>query len=118
MDISSFPPVEKVGAPRASSLMARTGRSAQTLYFNTINALLFLSTGARHTFHEGRYRRTSRKWVNWNREYSCHPRAFALPETEPEICRVVKGATRLRVVGGGHSFNASPLTNETLLSLD
>ena len=118
MDISSRPAASEVSSRASSSLLARTGRSAHTFYFNTINALLFVSTLTKRTFHEGKYRTISKKWVNWNREYSCRPREYIQPQTEPEICWIVKNAKRLRVVGGGHSFNSSPLTEETLLSLD
>ncbi len=96
----------------------RPGRVAHTFYFNTANALLFLLSASKKTLHEGRYNGTRKKWVNWNREYACCPEEFAQPTTEQEICEVVAKAKRLRVVGGGHSFNSSPLSEETLLSLD
>ena len=41
-----------------------------------------------------------------------------VPETEEALCEAVAGAERLRVVGGGHSFNAGPLCDQTMVSLD
>ena len=41
-----------------------------------------------------------------------------MPETEAEICALVREASKVRVVAGGHSFNASPLTSGMMLSLD
>jgi FAD/FMN-containing dehydrogenase len=107
-----------IGQRRRASLTRQGRRSAHTFYFNTINALLFVSSLTRRTLHEGRYARLTGKWTNWNREYSCRPRSYEQPETEEEICRVVREAKGLRVTGGGHSFNSSPLTEDTLLSLD
>jgi len=96
----------------------RAGRVAHTFYFNTANALLFLFSGSRKTLHEGRYSRTRKRWTNWNREYTCCPESYVQPTSEQEICEAVAKARHLRVVGGGHSFNSSPISEEMLLSLD
>ncbi len=46
------------------------------------------------------------------------PLDYQQPESEAEICEIVARARKLRVVGAGHSFNAAPLCEDTMLNLD
>lgn len=92
------------------------GRIAKTWALNAANSAVFLASGGRRVLHEGRYRGGT--WVDWCRVFRCRPREFAEPTTEAEICSLVAGADKVRVVGAGHSFNAAPLGDELLISLD
>lgn len=92
------------------------GRIAKTWATNVANSTVFLLTGGRKVLHEGRYRKGT--WIDWHRVFRCRPRHYAEPASEEEICRLVAGAEKVRVVGAGHSFNAAPLSNDLLLSLD
>ncbi len=89
-------------------------------FFNTLNILVYVMTLGRKVLHEGRFKRGC--WLNWNRVARCNPQEFLLPRTEGEISKAVKQAAlkqaRLRVVGGGHSFNDSSVSNDCQLSLD
>lgn len=95
---------------------ADVGRWATTGARDLGHAVRALSEGL--PGHEGRYDRRSGRWTNWSGDYACEPAAHVRPRTETEIREAVRAAGRLRVVGAGHSFNASPLTDGTLLSLD
>jgi FAD/FMN-containing dehydrogenase len=75
---------------------------------------LFISAG--HPDHEGRYREG--RWSNWTDNYSARPRRYALPRSEEQLSELARSTPSLRVVGGGHSFNDSPLCDETMVSLD
>jgi FAD/FMN-containing dehydrogenase len=55
---------------------------------------------------------------NYGRTFVFAPRALEYPETAADLARVVKGATKLRVVGTGHSWSTGIVTGETLVSLD
>lgn len=57
-------------------------------------------------------------WRNWNSTNAITPRFFVTPTTEEQIIAAIKKAQHVRVVGGGHSFNASPLCADTMISLD
>lgn len=91
-------------------------RIFKTWAINIINSTVFLLTGGRKVLHEGRYRRGT--WVDWYRVFRCRPRQYAEPNSEEAICRLIAGARKVRVVGAGHSFNAAPLSEDLLLSLD
>lgn len=101
-----------------TSLADRLRRTARTWAINTRNTAAYLLSGGRQTVHEGRYDRWRGTWTNWSRTFEAQPQRFEMPETEEEICSIVRASSKLRVVAGGHSFNASPLTNGTMLSLD
>lgn len=91
-------------------------RIVKTWSINIANSTEFLLSGGKRVLHEGRYR--SGTWVDWYREFRCRPRHYAQPTSEEEVCRLVAAADKVRVVGAGHSFNAAPLTDGLLLSLD
>ncbi|HLL03276.1 MAG TPA: D-arabinono-1,4-lactone oxidase [Myxococcaceae bacterium] len=97
-------------------------RKARIFGLNTLNSLVFVLTCGAITLHEGRYRSWLRLWRNWNGTICCRPESFKMPETEKDLCDVIRDASRkslkVRVAGGGHSFNASPATSGLLLSLD
>lgn len=92
------------------------GRIVATWAINIANSIVFLASGGRKVLHEGRYRRGT--WVDWYRVFHCRPRDYAEPATEAEICSLVANASRVRVVGAGHSFNPAPVSDELLISLD
>lgn len=92
------------------------GRVVRTWAINLANAAVFVASGGRTVCHEGRYRAGT--WIDWARVFRCRPRDYVQPTSEADICRVVAEATNVRVVGAGHSFNAAPLCDEVLISLD
>ncbi|HWO07830.1 MAG TPA: FAD-binding protein, partial [Polyangiaceae bacterium] len=92
----------------------RMGRHAATALSDTRHGLLMLVAGKPE--HEGRF--DGCRWRNWSGSEQIEPRRFVVPENEPAIIEAVRSARRLRVVGGGHSFNGSPLCADTMLSLD
>lgn len=102
----------------ASRLASRLLRVANTWAINTANTATYVLSGGRRTLHEGRFKSLRGTWTNWTRSFTAQPQIFVLPRTEAEICRVVRASRKVRVVAGGHSFNASPLTSGTMLSLD
>ena len=93
-------------------------RVARTWSINTVNTAVYILSGGERVLHEGRFSPGTGFWSSWNRAFHIQPQRFETPESEEEICRIVKESARLRAVGGGHSFNASPLTGGTVLSLD
>jgi FAD/FMN-containing dehydrogenase len=66
--------------------------------------------------HEGRIR--NGRWCDWAKANCFRPGQYAAPSTMEEIARIVRESGRLRVVGGGHSFNDAMATEDTLLTLD
>ncbi len=96
----------------------RIRRIARTWRINTLNSIIYILTGGTRTRHEGHFSSLRGTWSNWSQTFECQPKHFEVPQTEEEICRLVRSAQKVRVVGGGHTFNASPLSNGTLLSLD
>lgn len=95
-------------------LFKRLGERVQTNAFDLIHGTLFAATGAPD--HEGHYR--DGKWRNWTSNYHASPTTFAVPRTELELCAAVAQARKVRLVGGGHSFNDSPLCTDRMISLD
>jgi L-gulonolactone oxidase len=100
-----------------SGLLDRVARWLKTWALNTLNSAVYLLSLGKVTWHEGIYDWRHR-WRNWNRAFTCRPGRYVRPTSEAEICQVVREASKLRIGGGGHTFNASPLTDHTLLSLD
>ncbi|HZI11891.1 MAG TPA: D-arabinono-1,4-lactone oxidase [Myxococcus sp.] len=96
----------------------RARRIARTWRINTLNSLVYLASGGTKTLHEGRFAHLRGTWSNWNRTFECQSDRFETPRTEEEIQRLVRDSEKVRVAGSGHSFNACPLTQGTLLSLD
>ncbi len=101
-----------------SGFLDRAGRVARTWALNTVNTSAYVLSGGETTLHEGRYDARSGRWSNWSRTFACRPARYVTPASEEAVCAAVREAARLRVVGGGHTFNACPLTEDTLLSLD
>jgi len=101
-----------------SGIGDRVGRWARTWAINTLNTAVYTLSLGEVTLHEGKYSRLTRRWSNWNRTFAARPGRYVRPTSEAEICEAVGAAERVRVVGGGHTFNASPLTEHTLISLD
>lgn len=92
----------------------RVKRSVSTTAFDLAKGGLYLARGA--STHEGRF--SDGEWRNWTEDYAVRPAHYRVPRTEDELCAVIAAADSLRVVGGGHSFNAAPLSDRTLVSLD
>jgi hypothetical protein len=82
----------------------------------TFNIIVYVLSGGKYLWLEGRVRRGA--FRNWLRDFRCRPQKFAQPTSEEEIVNLIKGATRLRTFGAGHSFNAGVVTADTLVSLD
>jgi FAD/FMN-containing dehydrogenase len=55
---------------------------------------------------------------NYGRNVRFRPRRVARPRTVDELVAVVRGAARLRAVGGAHSWSPAIVTDDTLVSLD
>ncbi len=81
----------------------------------TANAGVYLATGRKRLLLEGRYRRG--RYRNWSGDRR-HRANWVKPRTEIEIARVVAGASQVRLVGSGHSFNDGLATAGATMSLD
>src|SRR5579872_282109 len=57
-------------------------------------------------------------WHNWSGSVVAAPARIAAPRSEEELAAIVRGATRLRVAGAGHSFAPLCATDGTLVRLD
>lgn len=57
------------------------------------------------------------RFQNWAGNVVCNPEVVAEPRTLEELRRVVAGASRLRAVGAGHTFNAQMCTDRTMVNL-
>ena len=95
-------------------LLGRATAVLRTRAFNLAHGGAYLLTGS--TGHEGRY--AEGRWSNWTEDYAVVPKRYACPRDEETLRRIVADARQVRVVGGGHSFNDSPLCADTLVSLD
>jgi FAD/FMN-containing dehydrogenase len=93
---------------------ARLGQRIETNVFDLCQGGLALVTGSPD--HEGRF--VEGVWCNWTANYQVEPKSIAFPHTEQELAETIANAEQLRVVGGGHSFNDSPLSPDTMISLD
>jgi L-gulonolactone oxidase len=98
----------------ATGFLDRVGARMATGLFDLVHGALFVARGAPD--HEGHF--DGRTWRNWTANYAAEPAAFRRPRSDDEIREVVAGARKLRVVGAGHSFNDSPLCDDTMVSLD
>ena len=56
-------------------------------------------------------------WRNWSGSVVASPERFVSPKTEAELCATVAAASRVRVVGTGHSFMPLCETDGVLISL-
>lgn len=95
-------------------LFKRLGERVGNKALDLVHGTLFAATGKPD--HEGHYRNGT--WRNWTGHYDAEPIMFVHPRSEAELCEVVAQARKLRVVGGGHSFNDSPLCWDRMISLD
>ena len=55
---------------------------------------------------------------NYGRNVGFRPRQVAKPRSVDELGAVVRGATKVRAVGGAHSWSPAIVTDDTLVSLD
>lgn len=55
---------------------------------------------------------------NYGRNVAFEPARLARPRSVDELIEVVRGARRLRAVGGAHSWSPAIVTDDTLVSLD
>lgn len=55
---------------------------------------------------------------NWARNVRFTPRHRVEPRSVENLIQVVRGATKLRAVGAGHSWSPAIVTDDTLVSLD
>jgi FAD/FMN-containing dehydrogenase len=95
-------------------LLARATAKLRTQAFNLAHGGAYLLSGSSR--HEGRYE--GGRWSNWTEDYAVVPTRYACPRDEETLRRIVADSRQVRVVGGGHSFNDSPLCADTLISLD
>lgn len=102
------------------SPFGRLLRAPRTLAVNTLNTFVYVLSLGTYVLHHGRFLGSVRKWVNWNQVISCQPKAYWRPRNEQELrqCLLDSQPARVRIVGSGHSFNASPATNEFQVSLE
>lgn len=93
----------------------RLGDRVRTSVFNVVHGGLYIATG--EPDHEGH--EYEGEWRNWSADYVIRPQHFRYPSCEEELAEMVTSAERLvRAVGSGHSFNAGPLSDDTMISLD
>ncbi|HVH98411.1 MAG TPA: D-arabinono-1,4-lactone oxidase [Enhygromyxa sp.] len=93
----------------------RLGDRMRTKVFDVVHGGLYIATG--DSEHEGRER--DGEWRNWSADLVVRPQHFLYPASEEELSEMVSKAERLvRVVGGGHSFNAGAWSDDTMISLD
>lgn len=95
-------------------LFARLSKRIETNVFDLVHGGLALATGKPE--HEGQF--IEGVWRNWTANYQVEPASIAFPHSEREMADSIANAKQLRVVGGGHSFNDSPLSPDTMMSLD
>jgi FAD/FMN-containing dehydrogenase len=57
-------------------------------------------------------------WQNWSGSVACQPTMQAQPRGLDELCRLVRAARQVRVVGTGHSFVPLCASDDLLLNLD
>jgi hypothetical protein len=95
-------------------LFKRLGERVQNSALDLVHGTLFVATGAAD--HEGHYRHGT--WRNWTANYEASPASFVRPASEIELCAAVAQARKVRMVGGGHSFNDGTLCSDRMISLD
>jgi FAD/FMN-containing dehydrogenase len=100
------------------ALLRALGRFVRTWSINTLNTAVYVLSLGQKTLHEGRYWPWRHRWSNWSRTFTSRPTRYVMPESEEEVCALVRQASHVRVVGAGHTFNACPLTDDLMLSLD
>jgi FAD/FMN-containing dehydrogenase len=62
------------------------------------------------------------EWINWSGSLRFTPREFLTPQTEDELCEIIKRSSNnrsnIRVAGAGHSSSRLVETSQTLVRLD
>lgn len=96
------------------SFVDRLRRRLATGALDVLHGALYAATGSAQ--HEGHYR--NGRWTNWSDSYRIRPGTYAEPETIASCSGTIAAARNVRTVGGGHSFNDSPLSPDTMISLD
>ena len=94
--------------------LSRVGARISTKLFDVVHGGLYMATGSAE--HEGRYE--DGEWSNWTANYRAKPAVYLCPSSEDQLCSAIAKAPELRIVGGGHSFNDSPLCAHHMISLD
>jgi FAD-linked oxidoreductase len=61
--------------------------------------------------------RATVEWKNWSGSVQAQPAQLAVPRTEDELTAIVRGASKVRVVGAGHSFMPLCATDGVLVDL-
>ena len=92
----------------------RLKQRLETAAFDAIHGAIYLASGSAR--HEGHFE--GGVWHNWSDSYEVRPAHYRVPETVEALAQIVADAQKVRVVGGGHTFNESPLSPDTLVSLD
>jgi hypothetical protein len=82
----------------------------------TLNIILYAATAGKYLWLEGRVRRGV--FRNWARRFKYAPIAYAEPDSEEEILRIVRSSCKVRVFGSGHSFNEGNVSDQVLISMD
>jgi FAD/FMN-containing dehydrogenase len=57
------------------------------------------------------------EWRNWSGSVTAHPQAIERPPSEAALSAIVAKASKVRVVGTGHSFMPLCETDGVLISL-
>ena len=82
------------------------GGKAVKVYFRDLGNLIARTWGKTH--HESRWR--SGKWENWNRDIAVYPQGYEKPDSLAALSSILSDpapARAVRIVAGGHGFNAS-----------
>jgi L-gulono-1,4-lactone dehydrogenase len=56
-------------------------------------------------------------WSNWARQQRCAPERIETPGSEEELARAVRGASRVKVAGSGHSFTDIACTDGVMIDM-
>src|SRR6185312_4073422 len=56
-------------------------------------------------------------WSNWARQQRCAPERIETPGSEEELARAVRGASRVKVAGSGHSFTDIACTDGGMIDM-
>lgn len=99
-------------------MVTALGRIVFTWGLDILYLIIYVLTFGRVTIHEGTFFKLFYTYVTWNFDYFGRPSDYATPSEESEIVDLVKNALRVRVVGGGHSFNTGTISDNVMISLD
>ncbi len=88
----------------------------RSVLLTTLNAVLYGVTFGRFLLLEGRM--ITGVLRNWGWHFEQRPPNFLQPQSEQELIDIIKAASKIRVIGSGHSFNEGIISEETVVSLD